>query len=270
MDSEAAAITEGIKENTNADATASHAQTTRLAPTAKLNAMVLALSVALAFVFGLFLGSLLPQWRPYIVDNGLPAVRPVLRDAPAEPARAQTPIPATSDAQEQPRTAASSASAPAAQPSAETRQPEASSAQSQDVLALRIATLEQAVLEQPGNAELWTGLGNLYFDSGQTRRAVTAYERSLALQPDNADVLTDLGIMYREMGEFDKAVTNFRRAAALNPRHENALFNEGVVLYFDLHMKDEAKKAWQNLLKINPEARTPDGRPVADLVATMR
>ncbi|MBO4300166.1 MAG: tetratricopeptide repeat protein, partial [Desulfovibrio sp.] len=109
-----------------------------------------------------------------------------------------------------------------------------------------------------------------YFDTGQTRKAVSAYERSLTLAPDNADVLTDLGTMYRELGDYERAITSFRRASTVNPSHENALFNEGVVLYFDLHRKDEAQKAWQRLLRLNPDARAPDGRSVADILGTLR
>ena len=130
--------------------------------------------------------------------------------------------------------------------------------------------MEQNVLSDPKNAQNWTELGNLYFDTGQSRKATSAYERSLALATDNADVLTDLGIMYRELGEYDKAVVNFRRASSVNPRHENAMFNEGVVLYFDLKRKDDAMKAWQRLLAVNPGARAPDGQTVSDVIKNLR
>ena len=59
-------------------------------------------------------------------------------------------------------------------------------------LAAKIAAMEQNVLAKPKDAQNWTELGNLYFDTGQSRKAASAYERSLALAPDNADVLTDL------------------------------------------------------------------------------
>ena len=137
-------------------------------------------------------------------------------------------------------------------------------------LAAKIAAMEQNVLAKPKDAQNWTELGNLYFDTGQSRKAASAYERSLALAPDNADVLTDLGIMYREVGEYDKAVANFRRASSVNPKHENAMFNEGVVLYFDLKRKDDAMKAWQRLLAVNPGARAPDGQSVSDVIKNLR
>jgi len=136
-------------------------------------------------------------------------------------------------------------------------------------MAKEIARVEKNLLDDPLNADLWTALGNLYFDTGQSRQAVTAYEKSLKLRPDNADVLTDLGIMYRETEAYDKAVECFRKAVSLQPRHENAIFNEGVVLYYDLHRRDEAIAAWQRLLQINPGARTPDGKAVSEMLKAL-
>ena len=172
--------------------------------------------------------------------------------------------------------AAQQASAPTQQ-SAQAPAPQASGQAKQDSqppmppeLVAKIAAMEQTVLADPKNAQNWTELGNLYFDTGQSRKAAGAYERSLALAPDNADVLTDLGIMYRETGEYDKAVASFRRASSVNPRHENAMFNEGVVLYFDLKRKDDAMKAWLRLLAVNPGARAPDGQSVSDVIKNLR
>ena len=133
-------------------------------------------------------------------------------------------------------------------------------------LAQKIAELEKTLLADPKDAARWAALGNLYFDTGQAKQAISAYERSLTFAPGNPDVLTDLGIMYREAGAFEQAVDSFRKASAARPGHENALFNEGVVLYYDLHRKDEAVQAWQSLLKANPGARSPDGQPVSELI----
>ena len=133
-------------------------------------------------------------------------------------------------------------------------------------LLQKISELEKALQNSPEDAARWAALGNLYFDAGQVRQAVAAYERSLALAPGNPDVLTDLGIMYRESGAYEQAVNSFRKATDASPGHENALFNEGVVLYYDLHRKEEATRAWQRLLKVNPGARSPDGQPVSEMI----
>ena len=48
------------------------------------------------------------------------------------------------------------------------------------------------------------------------------------------------------------------------------MFNEGVVLYYDLKRKNEALKAWQRLLAVNPAAHAPDGKAVADLIRQLQ
>ena len=197
----------------------------------KVSKGVFFVGIAVALVLGVYVGSLVPS---------------VFTQEPAQ----QT------------------ASQPSAQPSGQAKQDNQPSIPPE--LAAKIASMEQNVLANPKDAHNWTDLGNLYFDTGQSRKAASAYERSLALAPDNADVLTDLGIMYRELGEYDKAVTSFRRASSVNPRHENAMFNEGVVLYFDLKRKDDAMKAWQRLLAVNPAARAPDGQSVSDVIRNLR
>ena len=133
-------------------------------------------------------------------------------------------------------------------------------------LEQKIRDTEKALQDSPNAPALWVALGNAHFDAQNPAQAIHAYERALALAPDNPDVLTDLGIMYRESGKFDQALAAFRKAQAINPEHANAFFNEGVVLYYDLHRRDEAVNAWQKLLKFNPDARSPNGERVSSLI----
>jgi cytochrome c-type biogenesis protein CcmH/NrfG len=123
----------------------------------------------------------------------------------------------------------------------------------------RLRELEEAVRKDPQNLHAWIHLGNLYFDGHKPREAIRAYERALAIKGDNADVLTDLGIMHRQLGEFERAAEIFTQASKINPLHEQSRFNLGVVLFFDLNRKDDARKAWRALVGINPGAKTPDG-----------
>ena len=133
-----------------------------------------------------------------------------------------------------------------------------------------IAGLVSRTTLNPGDANAWIELGNRYFDTHQPAKSIEAYKRALGLEPQNADVLTDLGIMYREAGDYEAAVQCFRQARQVDPRHANSMFNEGVVLLNDLKRPGEARQAWQRLLEINPEARSPDGKRVADMVRLIR
>jgi cytochrome c-type biogenesis protein CcmH/NrfG len=133
-----------------------------------------------------------------------------------------------------------------------------------------IDALVQQTETDPADVSAWTQLGHLYFDSGEPDKAIAAYERSLALDPDRPDVWTDLGVMYRRGGDARKAVATFDQVLTMDGTHEIALYNKGVVLMHDLNDMNGALAAWEQLLTINPEARTPSGEPLRDIIAQMR
>lgn len=203
----------------------------------------------LTLVLGVYIGTLIPD---ILEGKKQPAT---ISQAPA-PSASKEPAPG-----------------PSSQPNAETtaKTPaKAAPASIPNDLLERISTISRRVAQNPGDAHLWSELGDLYFDTNQPSLAVNAYEKSLAIEPANADVLTDLGIMYREMENFTKAIECFRMAAKINPKHQNSLYNEGIVLSTDMHNNPQAIEAWTRLLEINPGARAPDGTPVSELIKKLR
>jgi cytochrome c-type biogenesis protein CcmH/NrfG len=136
--------------------------------------------------------------------------------------------------------------------------------------AAQIFKLEKITKENPNDVAAWTNLGNLYFDTGNFKEAIAAYNKSLALNPNNADVLTDLGVMFRRTGQPRKAVEAFDKAAKIDPRHETSLYNKGIVLMHDLNDMPGAIKAWEELLKRNPAATSPTGQSIKDLVKRLQ
>jgi cytochrome c-type biogenesis protein CcmH/NrfG len=129
-----------------------------------------------------------------------------------------------------------------------------------------LAQLEEEAAANPTNAEGWIKLGNFCFDHELFQKAVNAYERSLELSPMNINVWSDLGVMYRRTKQFDKAVNAFEQAADLDPKHITSRFNMGIVYLHDLNDKVGALKAWKQVLVINPNAVTPTGQKVSELV----
>jgi len=75
-----------------------------------------------------------------------------------------------------------------------------------------------------------------------------------------------LGVMYRRTGQLSKAIEYFDRAIAQNPRHEQSRLNKGIVLAYDLHQPEKAIAVWEDLLRIDPDARTASGDTVRDLI----
>jgi cytochrome c-type biogenesis protein CcmH/NrfG len=130
-----------------------------------------------------------------------------------------------------------------------------------------IEGLKAMAAKTPDNPEVWIQLGDLCFDTGQPAEAIEAYNKALAIAPDNANVLTDLGVMYRRNKQPKKAVESFDRAIQVDPNHEIARFNKGIVLLHDLNDLPGALAAWQELVKINPNAKAPNGQTVKALIA---
>jgi tetratricopeptide (TPR) repeat protein len=135
-----------------------------------------------------------------------------------------------------------------------------------DKQASEISSLESRLTSNPNNFELWTALGNMYYDTDQPEKAIKAYRRSLELHTGNANLLTDLGVMYRRIGQPHKAIEYFDRAMAMDPKHEPSRLNKGIVLVYDLHEPKKAIAVWEDLLRIDPDARTASGDTVRDLI----
>ena len=136
--------------------------------------------------------------------------------------------------------------------------------------ATQILSLEQEVAVNPTNVNAWVQLGNVYFDTNNFPKSIRAYEKSLELNPNNANVLTDLGVMYRRNGQPGKALESFDKAIAINPALEQARFNKGVVLNYDMGDREGAIKAWEEVLRINPNALAPNGQTISEAIKSLK
>ncbi|BBO87376.1 tetratricopeptide repeat protein [Desulfosarcina ovata] len=133
-----------------------------------------------------------------------------------------------------------------------------------------IDDLKARAQTHPDDPEAWIQLGHQYFDLGLAEEAIAAYEKALAINDHDANVWTDLGVMYRRAGNPQKAVDAFDRAMQVDPGHEISRFNKGIVLFHDLKDEKGALAAWEALLASNPQATTPGGQTVSELVAHIK
>ncbi len=132
-----------------------------------------------------------------------------------------------------------------------------------------LAALEADAASNPTSFDAWVKLGNFCFDHDMPAKAVTAYERAVELKPMKIGVWSDLGVMYRRTQRYNKALEAFGQAAKLDPKHVVSRFNMGVVYLHDLNDKANALKIWKEVIAIDPNAKAPNGKPVADLIAEM-
>ncbi len=157
---------------------------------------------------------------------------------------------------------APSAPVQAAQPA----QPAAAPQSGAGVLGQEIAKLRQAALASPGDARLWTRLGDACYDAGDADGAIEAYGRSLALEPSNADVRTDMGSMHRMRGEPAMAVRCYDDALGYAPAHKNAVFNKGITLLIDLEKAGEAVAFWKAIIAAQPGFTLSNGRELEKVI----
>ena len=142
------------------------------------------------------------------------------------------------------------------------QQPQQQASQS----AAAIGSLEAEVTANPENFQAWVQLGHLYFDSDQHEKAIAAYTTSLKYHSGDANLLTDLGVMYRRTGQPEKALEWFDKAQAMDPAHTISRLNEGIVRHFDLGDTAGAIASWEEVLKIDPEARIGSGQSLKDFI----
>ncbi len=139
-----------------------------------------------------------------------------------------------------------------------------------DETSQAIKSMEAEVAANPDNFQSWIRLGHLYYDSDQPEKAISAYNKSLELHSGDANLLTDLGVMYRRANQPKKAIELFNQAIQKDPDHEPSRFNKGIVLMYDLHDTAGALAAWEELLRINPQAKTANGQSIRELVETVK
>jgi tetratricopeptide (TPR) repeat protein len=122
--------------------------------------------------------------------------------------------------------------------------------------AQRIAQAEKIVAQDPKNLNAWISLGNDYFDTEQTQKAINAYGKVLEIEPNNPNVLTDQGVMFRKIGWYDKALANFEKANKIDPNHLQSLYNTGIVYSVDLKQPEKAIPFWNRFLQIDSSSQT--------------
>jgi tetratricopeptide (TPR) repeat protein len=133
-----------------------------------------------------------------------------------------------------------------------------------------ILKLEAEVTANPEDFQAWRQLGNLYYDHNEPEKAIAAYSKSIEFHSGDANILTDLGAMYRRTKQPQKAIESFNKGIQMEPTHEPARFNKGIVLLYDLNKRGDAIATWEELLKINPEARTGNGESIRDFINNVK
>lgn len=153
------------------------------------------------------------------------------------------------------QTASLAAPAPVAPGSVAPAQPAAPPADPAQLKALadaNAAPLLAQLKAAPGNPQILTSLGNLYYDAQQYRTAIGYYTSSLQAEPSDVAVRTDMGTAWWYLGDADSAIVAFNLALTYEPTNPNTLYNLGLVQWQGKHDAGSAIANWKKLLAANP------------------
>ena len=110
-----------------------------------------------------------------------------------------------------------------------------------------ISCFQKAIQIQPNHADAHYNLGNTFRELEESEKAIGCYEKAIQIQPNHADAHNNLGNAFRELEESKKAIGYYEKAIQINPNHAGAYNNLGNAL------KDlgEYKKAISYFQKTN-------------------
>jgi tetratricopeptide (TPR) repeat protein len=113
-----------------------------------------------------------------------------------------------------------------------------------------IPLLESGLQIAPKRADLRAALGESYFMSGKTEKAIDEFTRLIQLDP-SAGSYAFMGLAYRHLGRFDEARKYFQEGLKRDPQDVSCLFNMG---YIEEHQGNHtaAEALFQRALRKNP------------------
>lgn len=115
--------------------------------------------------------------------------------------------------------------------------------------------LRKLMSMQPNNPNAFNALGYSLADRNERLpEAQKLVERATSLSPRDAFIMDSLGWVKYRLGDKDQAVSLLRRAYQIQPNAEIGA-HLGEVLWVSGH-QDEAKQAWRDALKLEPDNET--------------
>ncbi|MEZ4870905.1 MAG: tetratricopeptide repeat protein [Bdellovibrionales bacterium] len=89
-----------------------------------------------------------------------------------------------------------------------------------------------------------------YFNEGQYRQAEPLLNQIILRNSKNADVFHMLGTIFYDQGKFNKAIRSFKRALEIDPTFTDASVGLSIILN-DLGKYDEGQKVFEEAKKFS-------------------
>lgn len=120
-----------------------------------------------------------------------------------------------------------------------------------DSTQAELRTATDAVLADPGDADLWAALGRAYESKGVHEGAETTFSSAAQLRPDDPKLRYRAAIAAGKAGELERALGHLDRVLDLDATYGPAWRRRGSWL-LDLGRADEARAAFERALPLLP------------------
>ena len=116
-----------------------------------------------------------------------------------------------------------------------------------------LSKVQDAIKNDPKNADLYIKLGQSYWDSGDYQPAFEAFKQAIALSPASAEAHNWMGAFLMGRGNLPDAISELRKAVSLNPKYSRAHTNLGSALAKSGDLSG-AVSAFQKALALEPNS----------------
>lgn len=116
----------------------------------------------------------------------------------------------------------------------------------------KIEHLENTIRSLPNDPMAHAALAFAFRRAGRYNDALHAYQVAAHLAPRNMEIQTNIANLYLLKSDTTRAIRHYQRILEYNPALTDVWLNLGVV-YALSHKPEQARAAWENVLKYQPE-----------------
>ncbi|HKR07027.1 MAG TPA: tetratricopeptide repeat protein [Bacteroidia bacterium] len=111
--------------------------------------------------------------------------------------------------------------------------------------------LNAVLRKDPDNVKVYFMSGMIYKETGDTAKAISAFQKVIDLDEKNYDSFMQLGVLY-EAKKNPLSLQYYSGALKLNPQSEEALYGRGLY-YQDHNDLDKAIQDYTSIVQLNPK-----------------
>ena len=110
---------------------------------------------------------------------------------------------------------------------------------------------QQAIQSHPNSRYSYNLFGTFYRRRAEYDKALQMFAKVIQIAPEWYGTYVNIGSIYNDMGQYEKGIDPLKKSIAIRPSYSGYV-NLGAA-YFGLNRFDDAAKAYQEAIKLDPE-----------------